>query len=519
MKTVIGIDYGTQSARAVLVNTEDGKVLCSHSVNYPHGVMEGDLASAADYEQALEELLRAVTPKKWRETVSGICVDATSLTLVPVSDDGRVLCQLPRLENELHAQIKLWKRHTAQQQADEALALAQKWNLPILKRTGGSISSEWMLPKVMEIRDEAPEVYARMDLALDLCEFLTFRLTGQISRGVPSHSFKGMWARDLGFPEGAWMDALRPGFAAEYRHLMRGEVLRPGDCAGQLKPEWCEKLGLSQPVQVACGVLDGHTAPLALGALKAGDAALVIGTSNVLALQLNGLMELRDVCGVAEDGFACGLTAVDSGQSCTGDMLQWYVDHCLPAEVVEEAQKRRISPHELLCGRIVRPWENHVTALDWWNGSRNAPCNLKLSGGILGLRLDTRPEEIYLALLQSIVCGTREIIEACEQQGASVRRILAAGGIAHKNPLLMQEYANLLNRPVWVGSIEQGPAMGAALLAAVACGVYSSVDEAHEHMGIKDFTAYQPEHEHRAAYEALWQRNHRLRQAVSALEN
>ena len=186
MRTVIGIDYGTQSARALLVDAETGQVLCTHSIRYPHGVMDGDLASTEDYESALLELLAHVTLPEYRETVRGICVDATSLTLVPVAADGRVICQIPAYRDRHHAQIKLWKCHEAQKQAEEALALARTMQEPFLGRTGGTISSEWTLPKLLRIRDEDPEVYGQIDLALDLCEFLTFRLTGTLIRSAGS---------------------------------------------------------------------------------------------------------------------------------------------------------------------------------------------------------------------------------------------------------------------------------------------------------------------------------------------
>lgn len=199
MKSVIGLDYGTQAARAVLVETKTGEVLCSHSVKYPHGVMTGDLASAEDYEAALIELLEKVTPEKYRKTIVGISVDATSLTLVPVAADGRVLAQIPEFRDRHHAQIKLWKYHRAQPQADEALILARAMNEKFLWRMGGTISCEWTLPKLLEIRDEAPAIYHQIDTAMDLCEFLTFRLTGKLSRSTGSMCYKGLWPRIWAF--------------------------------------------------------------------------------------------------------------------------------------------------------------------------------------------------------------------------------------------------------------------------------------------------------------------------------
>lgn len=517
MKAVIGLDYGTQAARAVLVDTADGRVLCEHSVRYPHGVMEGSLASAEDYESALVELLEAVTPEQYRKDIVGICVDATALTLVPVSKDGRALALIPEFAQREHAQIKLWKRHAAQPQADEALAKAIEMGEPFLGRTGGSISSEWMLPKLMETRDCDPEVYANIDMAFDLCEYLTWRLTGELTRSASSMGYKCLWSRDVGLPSKAYLDALRPGLGDEYYRMMRGEVIGTGQRAGMLSRAWRERLGLGE-VSVAAGVLDGHTAPIAMGALNAGDAALVLGTSTVLNAQADQLYEIKGICGIVLGGFSPGLYGIDSGQACTGDMLEWYVKNALPADVMKEAEEKGVSPHTVLIGRISEPWNCALTVTDWWNGSRNAPCNLSLRGGMLGMSLDTKPEDIYLAMLQAMVCGTREILELLASYGVKVTRVLATGGIAKKNPLLMQEYANILNMPVAAGQVAEGPALGSAILAAAAAGVYADSVEAHAHMGAQDFVWYYPDAEHREEYEKLFRRNHALRELIQNMQ-
>lgn len=515
MNTVIGIDYGTQSARALLVDAETGHVLASYTVRYAHGVMPGSLASAEDYENTLMELMEHVTPEEHRANIRGICVDATSLTLVPADGSGRPLALQPKFAGREQAQIKLWKRHAAQPQADEAIALARQLGEGFLKRTGGSISSEWTLPKILEIRDKDPEVYGEMDLALDLCEYLTIRLTGTLGRSNSSMCFKGLWDREEGFPSDAFLNGLRPGFAEEYRHLLRGEVYKPGEAAGMLSDEMCARFGLNK-IPVAAGILDGHTGLVAMGVLHAGDASLVLGTSNVVSIQTEEMYPIEGICGIAMDGLAPGLYGIDSGQNCTGDMLEWYVNHAAPAEAVKEAQERGVSVHQVLCERIEKPWENKVTAADWWNGSRNAPCDLSLRGCMMGLSLETKAEEIYLALLQAIVCGTRAIIEQCGKYGVTVSRVLATGGIAGKNPLLMQEYANVLNVPVDVGQVSEGPALGAAIYAAVAAGLYAGPVEAHRNMGVTEYTHYLPDPNHRAEYEALYRRNRKFRDLVAS---
>ncbi len=515
MKTVIGIDYGTKSARALLVNAENGEVLCSHNVDYPHGVMEGSLASIDDYDETLVELLAAVTPPEYRDTVTAMCVDATSCTLVCVDKSGCPLAKRAEFREREQAQVKLWKRHAAGPQADEILAIARERNEPFLKRTGDTVSSEWTLPKLLEIRDGDREVYDEIDIAFDLCEYLTFCLTGVPARSTGSLGFKGLHSEN-GWPSAAFLNAVRDGLADEYAHLMRGPIFAPGEAVGTLSAAWCERLGLAPDVTVASGLIDGFTATAALGALRVGDAALVVGTSNVITVQLSEFAEISGVCGIVKDGMVVGAYSLEGGQNCTGDMLEWYMNNALPADVKQEAAERGVSPHQLLCDRVREPWNNQVVVLDWFNGSRNAPCDLSLRGAMIGLSTETRPEDMYLALLQSIVCGTREVLEQCLACGVAIERVVATGGITQKNPLLMQQYAELLGMPVYVGQVEEGPAFGTALFAAVAAGLYPDVDAAYEQMGVKQFTTYTPAPEHRAAYETLFQKHHALRNLMQA---
>lgn len=512
MKTVIGIDYGTLSARAILVDAQTGQVLHSRQISYPHGVMPGNLASAQDYDDVLLELLRTMGDTPWADSVAGICVDATSMTMVPLGRDGRPLAMNAGLAEEPHAQIKLWKYHGAQKQADEALVLAQAINEPFLRRTGGTISCEWMLPKLLQCRDEAPDVYRQIDAAMDLCEYLTYRLTNQLVRSVGSMSFKCLWSRDLGFPSDEYLNTLRPDFSEEYRRLLRGEVRCTGEVAGSLLANVAQQTGLRPGIPVAVGALDGHTVLVALGALHAGDAALVVGTSNVLTAQTAELHEIPGICGIAPDGLTPGLYGLDMGQACTGDMLSWYMEDMLPASVLRQAAKMNKNPHDYLCGLVREPWNNQVSIADWWNGSRNAPCDLALQGCVSGLSLSTKPQDVYLAMLQAIACGTRQIVELCAAHGVKINRLVASGGITQKNPLLMQQYADILHMPIHVGKITEGPALGSAILAAVAAGLYATPAEAWNAMGVKPDLCYLPDDAHAEAYESLYQRNSHLRQ-------
>ena len=514
MKTVIGIDYGTLSARGVLINTENGETLLKKSINYPHGVMEGALASSEDYLTILDELMTYLSDEKYRDTVKGICVDATSLTLVCVDENGTVLADLPEFKGREQAQIKLWKRHTAESQAQEALSLAKEMDEQFIKRTGGTISSEWTIPKILEIRDEDKEVYGKIDLAFDLCDFLTYKLTGLNKRSVGAMSYKSSYFLDIGFPSDSYLNSLRQGFAEEYKKFLRGDVISYGEKAGYLKEDLCEKYGLNRDTVVASGVIDGHTSLIALGALKEGDGTLVVGTSNVLSLESKEMHEIEGICGIAEGGYNKGKFGIEAGQNCTGDMLQWYMENALPEEVKNKAVNKGVTTHKILRDKIRNPWENRMVATDFFNGSRNAPCDLSLRASIFGLSIETKPEDIYLTLLQSIVCGTRELVELIKKEGVKIERIYATGGIAYKDPFLMQQYAEILNLPIYVGRVSEGPAVGTSIYAAVASGIYESPEKAFEKMGVKEFTEYHPTPDHREEYENLFRRSHLFREMI-----
>ncbi|MBR3796683.1 MAG: ribulokinase [Clostridia bacterium] len=517
MACTIGIDFGTQSGRAVLVCTDTGEILAQAQAEYAHPLTESALVYGEDYDKALCELLTALCSHPRSGEIVGICVDATSPTVVPVAADGQLLSA--HMDAEVHpmALVKLWKRHSAQRQADKALALAREMNEPFLSQTGETVSSEWMLPKVLETCEEDTEAFAKTDLTLDLCDYLTYRLTGRVTRAISSMSFKSQWLQGYGFPSADYLDALHPGFAARYPYLMRGDVLRPGEAAGELTDEWKQRLHLTQGVTVAAGQQDGFTPPVALGAVGDGDASLVLGTSTVLMLQSRTPCTVEGLCGVVRSGAVPELYSIEGGQNCTGDMLGWYMTNMLPESCAQEAREKGVSAHTLLSQRVVRPWENRLIAIDWWNGSRSAPCDLQLSGFLMGMTLSSRPEDIYLAMLQGMAVGTREIIEQCRRNGATFTAIRATGGVAKKNPLLMQQYADILGLPIAVADIEQGGAQGAAILAAVAAGVHPTVKAACAAMSAKQFVRYMPDEAHRKDYERRYHRAAKVRADMARL--
>lgn len=521
-KYVIGIDFGTLSARAVVLDAENGTIVGDKETPYAHGVISGclpdktplppssALADAKDYEDALCTVMAGalqnarVTP----DTVRGICVDATSCTLVPVDAAGRVLSLNPAFSARPEAWIKLWKHHTARQQAEAFRRLAEQRGENFLSRCGYYPSCEWTFPKMMEMYENDREVFEQTDLFLDLCDYLTLRLSGVLTRSIGSAEFKSCWSSQEGYPSEEFLNELLPGFGRAALHKLRGPVLALGACAGGLTADMAARTGLLAGTPVAVGTVDGHTSLAAMGLCKAGDASLVIGTSNVLAILTDQNPAIPGICGIGRGGLGGELYGIDSGQSCTGEMLQWMAAQTTPSAYEEEAKKQGISIHTLLSRKAAagKPWENTLTVLDWFNGNRNILCDMDLKGAVLGLNTETKPEDIYLAMLQSIASGTRRILERCEEYGVKVQRIVACGGIPVKSPFFMHQYASILGRPICVCPVSEGPSAGAAIYAAVAANIYPSVIEAQKHMAFKNASICAPDKEHAQAYQAIYQR-------------
>lgn len=515
MKCTVGIDFGTQSARAVLVSIETGKTLHRVVAEYAHPLREDCLVDGADYDGALLELMKGIAENENSADIVGIGVDATSLTLVPVAKDGALLSS--HTDAPL-ARVKLWKRHDADKYAIRALELAGEYGEDFYKYSGNTVSSEWAIPKILETKMEDAEVYAQTDLTLDLPDYLVYRLTGNITRSATTFSYKCHWIKGKGFPGDEYMNALAPGFADEYKYLMRGEILTPGKRAGMLKAEWLEILGAGQPVAVAAAQPDGNTPPVGLGAVGEGDVTVVLGTSSVLMMQSSNDCSPDGLVGLAPDGAVPGMLCLECSSNCAGDMLNWFVENMVPERDAVCAREQGISLHQLMVSRIKEPWNNRLIALDWWNGSRCLPNDMHMAGTLIGMRLETRSEDVYLAMLQSMATDMRDMLELCCKNGASVGRICAGGGMVKKNPLLVQQFADIFGRTIYATTNDETGALGSAIMGAVAAGVYDNFEAACAKMAVDSFKRYDPDEAHREQYEKLYARCHKARVNVAALQ-
>jgi L-ribulokinase len=515
---VVGVDFGTLSARAVVVRVADGAELGMAVREFPHGVIDRVLPASGrplppdwalqdpdDYRDALRHAVPAAVAAAGVDpaAVIGVGVDFTACTVLPTLADGTPLCELPEFRDRPHAYVKLWKHHAAQPQADRVNAVAAARGEPWLARYGGRISSEWQYAKGLQLLQEDPEVYHRAERWIEAADWIIWQLCGVETRNACTAGYKGM-RQDARRPGPDYLAALDPDFV-DFDAKLDHPVSPLGARAGGLTVEAAAWTGLPAGIAVCVGNVDAHVTPPAARAIAPGQLVAIMGTSTCHVLNGGKLAEVPGMCGAVDGGITAGYWGYEAGQSAVGDIFAWYVEQGVPGEYERRAAARGMSVHDLLTEEAAaQPVGGHgLVALDWHNGNRSVLVDHHLSGAIVGLTLATRPPDIYRALLEATAFGTRTIIEAFDSSGLPVTEVVVAGGLL-KNRLLMQIYADVTRRPLGVIGSEQGPALGAAIHAAVAAGAYPDVPAASQAMGRVERAAFVPDPGRAAAYDHLY---------------
>lgn len=516
----IGLDFGTLSGRAVLVDARDGTEVATVVYDYPGGVIDQRLPTSGqilppewalqdplDYIETVKKTVPAVLEKGGvsAEDVVGVGIDFTACTMMPVKADGTPLRALDEWKDNPHAWVKLWKHHASQPQADQINETARQMGESWLDRYGGKISSEWFFSKALQILQEAPEVYHAADRLIEAADWIIWQMTGQETRNACTAGYKAM-VQDGHYPRKEYFAALHPEFADVIDSKMSRDFAQLGDRAGGLTAEMAEATGLRQGTAVAVANVDAHVTAPAVKATKAGVMVMIMGTSTCHMISGSELKEVGGMCGVVQGGIIPGLYGYEAGQSGVGDIFAWFVDNAVPPEYHQAAEEAGLNLHEYLEQEAARQdvGEHGLVALDWWNGNRSTLVDTNLSGLLLGMTLATRAPDIYRALIESTAFGTREIIEAFEAQGVEVKELVAAGGLPEKNALLRQIYADVTGRPFKLSGSAQAPALGSAMHAAVAAGVYPDIHAAAEKMGKLRDEVVSPIPENTAAYDRLY---------------
>lgn len=537
MTYTLGLDYGSLSCRGILADVRDGRIVAEAEFSYPHGILTDALPDGtplngswclqhpADYLAALDHIVPNLLEKSGvsPSQIIGMGVDFTASTVIPLDGAFRPLCE--SYSDRPHAWPKLWKHHGAGLQAEKLTRLCETYEPDYLRRYGGKISSECLIAKVLQVFEEDREIFNATHSFVEAMDYVTSLLCGKPVFSGSVAAAKAFYSRETGYPDCDFFAAFHPALKQlpEEKLMTRYEnftLAYPGEKAGSLCPEMAERFGLCPGIAVSAPQMDAYAAMPGTGIAKPGVMMLVLGTSTGMMLLSKEKKEVEGVTACLPDTYYPGLWGYGSGQASVGDAFGWFVKNCVPESYTQAAQKKNLSVHQYLTelASALIPGESGLLALDWLGGNRSCLGNPDLSGMVLGLTLQTKPEEIYRALLEATAFGARVILEAYRDAGAPVDELWVCGGIANKNDLMMQIYADVLGLPLHVSRCTQAPALGAAIYAAAAAGV-GDIFQTVEAMGDRRCRIFEPNSKNQEIYDELYGEYKRLHDYFGKGEN
>ncbi len=525
-KIAIGLDFGTSSVRALLVDAASGEEI-AESVSEYEVITDRDDSYCArqrpgDYIRGLDDVMADLRGRYSGNDVIGIGVDATASTPLPLDRRMTPLGSKEEFLNNRNAMAWLWKDHTAHREARELVSIISEGGVPFLQAYGGVYSPEWFWSKIWHCETEAPEVAAAAATWTELCDYIPAVLTGisdvsELKRGSCGAGYKGMFNMEHGgFPPEDFFARISPGLAAVRRSLPQ-RVYAPGVKIGTLTRELRERWGLGGEIAVSAGIIDAHSGAIGCG-IRPGALVKIIGTSScdmTLLPEGTGITAIKGISGIVKDGIIPGCYGIEAGQAAVGDVMNWYVRTLKRLD--ETRSEEAIHDFLTVGARTMRAGTSGLLSLDWHNGNRNVLMDPQLSGLIAGCTLQTGPEEVYRSLIEATGFGARMIVERLRGHGVDIDALICSGGIAVKNDLFMQIYADILESPVRIARTAQASALGAAICASVAAGSssggYDTFSDAIMRMtGIKEKT-YLPDRDESAAYDELFGLYRRLHDA------
>ncbi len=522
MAYTIGLDYGTNSVRCVIVDVADGNELGTAVYEYQTGnagiildPADANLArqNPADYLEGMEVSIKNAIDEANKadknfnaSKITGVGVDTTGSTPIPVDKDGTPLSILAQFKNNPNAMAWLWKDHTGYAEAAEITELAKKEHPEYLARCGGTYSSEWFFSKILHCLRVDPKVFAAAHSWVECCDYIPAILAGNtkpenIKRSRCAAGHKAMFSNDWGgLPEKDFLSKLDPAIG-QLRDRLYEKSFAVDTVAGKLCSDWAKKLNIPKNIPVAVGAFDAHLGAIGSG-IKEGTLVKIIGTSScdiLVAPNTGKFTNIPGVCGIVDGSVLPGFWGLEAGQSAVGDIFNWFVNYIQPGGAASGS-------HETLTEKaaLLEPGQSGLLGLDWNNGNRTVLIDQRLTGLLLGQTLHTRPEEIYRALIEATAFGTLTIINRFEEYGVKIEKVVNCGGIAEKNPMLMQIYADVTGREMTLSRSAQSCALGSAITAAVVSGAYCNFADAQKAMcGVKDIT-YKPIKENQKVYSELY---------------
>ncbi len=530
----IGLDYGTGSVRAVLINTANGHELAAATYDYPHGVggvviskKDPNLARQhpADYEAGaiatVRAVLKAAAKKKGfkPEQVVGIGVDTTGSTPIPVDAEGTPLGLTKKFKNDPDAYAWLWKDHTSFAEAEEITQLATKMHPEYMAKIGGRYSSEWYWAKILRCARVAPKVFDAAASWVEFTDYVPALLCGTkrpdlVKRGICAAGHKAFYHESWGgYPDVEFLKALDPRLE-RVRKSLPEKVYTAADAAGKLSAEWAKKLGLKEGIPVAVGAFDVHLGAVGSG-IAPGTLVKIMGTSTcdlVIAPTASPIADVPGICGIVPGSVIPDYYGMEAGQSAVGDIFNWFVNVIVPGGTGAKG----MADHKKLSAEAAKlqPGESGLLVLDWHNGNRTILVDQRLTGLIVGLTLHSSPADIYRALIEATAFGARVIMERYEEYSGKMKKIVNGGGIAAKNPMAMQIYADAMGREVAITASQQTCALGSAIAGAVvagkAAGGYNNFADAISKMASPADRIFKPNPKAAATYDRLYKLYRRL---------
>lgn len=521
----LGIDYGTNSCRSLLIDLDQGAEVGSTVFNYPSGEMGILLDSKdphvarqnpQDYLDGLQSVVRGALAQAAEKVpgfdpaqVVGIGIDTTGSTPIPVNQQGTPLGLLPEFKHNLNAMVWLWKDHTGYAEAAEITQLAHELRPNIIAKCGGVYSSEWFWSKILRLRRADPQVFDAAYSFVEHCDWLPAVLTGNtdpltLKRSVCAAGHKAMFSTEWGgLPDKEFLAKLDPALA-DLRDRLYSEAHTTDTRAGGLCSEWAARLGLKEGTAVCVGAFDAHTGAVGAG-IKEGTLVKILGTSTcdlMIAPTHKPLADVPGVCGIVNGSVLPGFYGIEAGQSAVGDLFLWLVNHLVPNSYGSSVGEKFVNMEKAMNGQ--KPGATGLLALDWNNGNRTILVDVRLTGLLLGQTLHTEAHEIYRAYIEATAFGALTIIKRVEEYGVEVREVINTGGLSIKNATLMQIYADIIGKPMKVSQSEQTCALGAAIFGAAAAGV-GTPGELQARVTQTREKVYHPIPENVAVYAELYQ--------------
>jgi L-ribulokinase len=524
-KYTIGIDFGAESATAVMVNVNNGEFVSYATYKYPHGIITQnlpncieplDLGWALHHPQDYLNALKRTVPKLMRESqvspdqIIGLGIDFQGSTVIPTTAEGQPLALIEDYRKEPHAWPMMWKHTASSEKATQITKLASDRFEPFLDRYGGEINAEWFIPKVWQIYDENSSVYHAADRLIEASDWLVWQLTGNETRNLSAAGYKALWSKSEGFPLETFFGALDHGLSDLVDTKMSREITPLGNRAGELTGEASKWLGLNPGTPVASGMLSPHAVVPAATIVEPGKMALVMGSSFKLLVLSKKEYRVPGMSGMVEDGIVPGLIGFEAEQASGINHSDWFNKYGIPGDYERKARRLKCDPTELIedMAAKLEPAEAGLVALDWWHGNRSILADNDLTGLILGYSFDTKPEELYRAMIEATTFGARKIFETFIASGVPINEIIVVNDGTKRNSLFLEILSNVSRMEIKIADRPHISALGSALYAAVAAGEtnggYNTIDEAAHKMAHLSKKSYVPNNNDKKTYNRIY---------------